>query len=607
MKTAPAIIVLTAGGQVLAERLRDALPDATIHGLSRRITNADIGFDDTMTHLATLFAAGTPIIGICAAGILIRAVAPQLADKRNEPPLIALAEDASAVVPLLGGHSGGNALARRIADALGISAALTTAGDTVFSIALDDPPAGWSVANPETAKTVMAARLAGDPVRLVVEAGDARWLTEGPMCWADQGEVGIFVTDQDRAGDTTTLVLHPPTLALGIGCERGADPAEVGALVDATLADNGLAKSSIAVVVSLDLKMDEPAVHAIATSCGVPARFFDAPALEAETPRLANPSDYVFQTVGCHGVAEGAALAAAGPQGTLVVPKTRSARATCAIARAPTIDPALCGRAQGRLTVLGAGPGNAAFRLPAANTALADATDIVGYGLYIDLLGSAAARLVNHEFALGEEEARCRHALDLAALGRNVILVSSGDPGIYAMAALVFELLDGSECWRHVAIEVVPGISAMQLAAARIGAPLGHDFCAISLSDLLTPWPIIETRIRAAAEADFVVAFYNPVSRRRQTQLTAARDILLGHRPPETPVAVARNLARDGERVDMLTLATLDPAALDMLSLVIVGSTASRTLRHGGRNHIYTPRGYTAQKGDRSPPKAGNP
>ena len=594
MSGAPAIVALTAGGRALAGKLRDALPGSTIHGLRRRVSDADAPFDDTMAHLAELFAAGTPIVGICAAGILIRALAPLLVDKRSEPPVIALAEDGSAVVPLLGGHAGGNELARRIADTLGIDAALTTAGDAVFGLALDDPPPGWTVANPPVAKAVMAARLAGEPVRLAVSAGDAGWLTPGAPGWAERADYSILVTDNAKPGDATTLVLHPPTLALGIGCERDTDPAELTALIDATLAEAGLAAASVALVASLDLKMDEPAVHAVAAHLGVPARFFDAATLDAETPRLLNPSDYVFRTVGCHGVAEGAALAAAGANGSLVVAKTRSPRATCAIARAPDLDPASIGRPQGQLTILGTGPGDAAFRLPAADVALAGATDIVGYGLYIDLLGSAAGRLQRHDFALGEEEVRCRHALDLAAEGRRVVLVSSGDPGIYAMAALVFELLDsaGATPWARIAVTVIPGLSAMQLAAARAGAPLGHDFCTISLSDLLTPWPVIEARIRAAAAADFVVAFYNPVSRRRQSQLAQARDILLTQRSAETPVIVARNLARDGERIDILTLGALDPAALDMLSLVIIGSSESRALHRGGRDHVYTPRGY---------------
>jgi cobalt-precorrin 5A hydrolase / precorrin-3B C17-methyltransferase len=188
---------------------------------------------------------------------------------------------------------------------------------------------------------------------------------------------------------------------------------------------------------------------------------------------------------------------------------------------------------------------------------------------------------------------RARRALDLAAGGRSVALVSSGDAGIYGLASLVFELIDGEDRaeWRRVAIDVIPGVSALQAAAARAGAPLGHDFCAISLSDLLTPWPTIERRLVAAASGDFVVALYNPRSARRVTQLVAARGILLAHRPAATPVAVARNLGRENESLVLTTLAEFDPGIVDMLTLVIVGNSETRLLA-GRTPRIYTPRGY---------------
>ena len=177
-------------------------------------------------------------------------------------------------------------------------------------------------------------------------------------------------------------------------------------------------------------------------------------------------------------------------------------------------------------------------------------------------------------------------------------LVSSGDPGIYALAALVFELLDRENRadWNRLAIEVVPGLSALQGAAARAGAVIGHDFCAISLSDLLTPWPEIERRLRAAAEADFVVALYNPVSRRRRSQLPAAREILLAHRPPDTPVVLARNLGRDGESVRLVELQVLTPDDADMLTVVLVGSSRTRLVSRGTHRFVYTPRGYAAKQ-----------
>jgi cobalt-precorrin 5A hydrolase/precorrin-3B C17-methyltransferase len=191
-----------------------------------------------------------------------------------------------------------------------------------------------------------------------------------------------------------------------------------------------------------------------------------------------------------------------------------------------------------------------------------------------------------------------------------VALVSSGDPGIYAMASLVFELLEGSRSSalpdhaHRVEIVVAPGISAMQAAAARAGAPLGHDFCVISLSDLLTPWEAIEARIRAAAAADFVIAFYNPVSQRRRFQLAAAKKILLEHRPPSTPVVLARNLGRDGETLVTVTLAELNVEQVDMLTLVLVGASTTRQVQAGGRTWTYTPRGYQRKRGP-SPPLRG--
>ncbi|NNE83028.1 MAG: precorrin-3B C(17)-methyltransferase [Alphaproteobacteria bacterium] len=592
---------MTTDGAILARRLASELPGAQVHGLAARVTDADIVFDDVGGHLAGLFAAGTAIIGVCASGILIRSLTPSLADKRDEPPVVAVAADGSVAVPLLGGHNGANALSRHIAAVLGGTAAITTASDLANGWALDDPPPGWTVANPAMMKPIAAAWLAGEPVALRQDAGDSTWLFDGGVTFADTGALAIHISDSAEPPQKDELLLHPPSLALGVGCERDVAPEALISLVDQTLEQAGLAPESVAVVTSLDVKMDEPAVHAVAAHLGVPVRFFDAPTLEAETPRLATPSDLVFRAVGCHGVAEGAALAAAGSDAALVVPKIRGRQVTCAIARAPAIDATSVGIQRGRLSIVGTGPGAADYRVPAADQAISRADHIVGYGPYIDLLGSTAAGKQRHEFALGEEEVRCRAALDLAEAGGQVVLVSSGDPGIYAMAALVFELLDRDDnmAWNRVALDVVPGVSAMQLAAARAGAPLGHDFCAISLSDLLTPWPAIEQRLRAAAEADFVVALYNPVSKKRRHQMATACEILQAHRPADTPVIIARNLARDGESVRVLPLAELAVDDVDMLSVVIIGNSNSRAVRRGEGEWVYTPRGYdTASEND---------
>ena len=596
-----ALVALDPGGLELARTLKPVLPGADIHGLEGRTEGADQVFADVAGHLRGLFGQSRPIVGICAAGILIRALAPVLGDKRLDPPVVALAQDGGVSVPLLGGHRGANRLALAIAEATGGQAALTTAGDVRLGLALDDPPPGWRVQNPEAAKAVTQALLAGGPVGLRVEAGDAGWIAASGAEFTGDAPLSIVVTDRAVADPGGDLVLHPPVLALGVGCERGTEPKELIGLTEKTLSGAGLAPGAVACVASLDLKADEDAVLALAAHLGVPARFFTAAELEAEAARLANPSDVVFREVGCHGVAEGAALAAAGKAGELIVEKTTSKRATCAVSRAPgVIDPEKTGRPRGKLTVVGIGPGHAGWRTPEATKALMDADDVVGYRLYLELIGDLIEGRKRHPSDMTEEEDRTRLALDLAASGKNVALVSSGDAGIYALAALVFELLDleARAEWNRVEVSVTPGISALQAAAARIGAPLGHDFCAISLSDLLTPWDDIEKRLQAAASGDFVVALYNPVSKRRTKQLARARDILLSARPPETPVVLARNLGRDGETIDVIPLSDLQPKLADMLTVVLVGSTRTRLMDRGGAPRVYTPRGY----GDRVGP-----
>ncbi len=580
----PALVCLTADGATLARRIPGEL-----HGLAGRVSGADIPFDDASAHIASLFTAGRPIVGFCAAGILIRAIAPLLADKTREPPVIAVSGDGTQIVPLLGGHRGANALAREIAAILGTNAAITTAGDSRLGVSLDEPPAGWRIANPDAIKPFAAGLIAGGAVRI---DGDAPWLA--PLKRSETAAHTIRITETVDQGAADRLVYHPPVLALGIGAERGVNAVEVEALARSALADAGLSAGAVACVVSVDVKSDEGAILTLADTLGVPARFFDAAALAKEEPRVSQTSEYVRATVGTPSVAEAAALAAAGPAAKLVVHKRKSARATCAVALAPSpIDATKVGRARGHLDIVGIGPGADAWRTPEVSAALRDAEAVVGYGLYLDLVAGLVAGKPRHETGLGDETGRVERALALAAEGRRVALVCSGDAGIYALATLAFERMEkGEPAWRRIAVRVCPGISALQAAAARLGAPLGHDFCAISLSDLLTPVADIERRLHAAAAGDFVVAFYNPASLRRRTLLPRAREILLAARGPDTPVALARNLGRGGEAVTIRALGDAWVDDVDMLTLVLVGSTATRRLDLPGRARLYTPRGY---------------
>ena len=319
----PAIIALSANGAVLARRIQAILRAGEVLGLEGRVTDCDRAFSNVPAILHDVFATGRPVIGVCATGILIRALAPFLISKESDPPVLAVAEDASVVIPLLGGHHGANTLAARLAQALGAVAALTTASDVALHAPLDSPPAGWRLRAGADYKRVAAELLSGASARIAVEEGPfPEWLLDLPQ--ADDAPIGIFASA--RADADADLVYAPQTIVLGIGCERLAEEEEVWALAEESLAKANIAPEAVACVASIALKAAEPAILALARRLGVPARFLDAARLEHEAPRLANPSDLVYRETGCHGVAEGAALAGAGEDGELILPKQRSAR-----------------------------------------------------------------------------------------------------------------------------------------------------------------------------------------------------------------------------------------------------------------------------------------
>ena len=356
-----------------------------------------------------------------------------------------------------------------------------------------------------------------------------------------------------------------------MGASTGAPAGAAAPLLSEALATAGLARESVAEVATIDRRATDPAIVAL----GPPVRAFPAEALAAVD--VPTPSEVVRAAVGTASVAEAAALLAAGTGAELVVTKRVAAQATVAVAR--RAGP------RGHLAVVGLGPGNVAHRTPAAEAAVRRAEVVIGYGPYVDAcadLLTAAQEIVRSP--IGDETVRAKQAVSEAAGGRRVALVCSGDAGIYAMASLTLEVAGDA----GVDVEIVPGVSAALASAALLGAPLGHDHVVISLSDLLTPWSAIEARLRAAAEADLVVALYNPRSRGRTWQFDAARDILLAHRAPSTPVGVVTDASREAQTVTLTTLAAVDPATVGMTTCVIVGSSTTRVI--GGR--MVTPRGY---------------
>jgi precorrin-3B C17-methyltransferase len=252
--------------------------------------------------------------------------------------------------------------------------------------------------------------------------------------------------------------------------------------------------------------------------------------------------------------------------------------------------------APGRLRIVGLGPGGDAWITPEASHLIANATDLVGYAPYLERLPPKPGQ-TRHQTGNRVEMERARHALRLVEDGRHVALVSGGDPGVFAMAAAVFQAIEeGESRWRDIDISVSPGILAMHAAAARTGAPLGHDFCAISLSDNLKPWPLVEQRLVTVATADFVIVLYNPASAARPDRIHDAFALLRGLKDASTPVVFARAVGRADEHISIETLASADPGRADMSTLIIVGSSETRIVpRDGGAPFVYTPRGKAAR------------
>ena len=535
----------------------------------------------------------TAFVVVGAAGLVTRLIAPLLQEKERDPAVVVVDPQGRYAIPLLGGHAAGaETLSQRIAALLGGAAVLTGASSGTGQLALDAFGLAWGWrkgGGPWTALMQRAA--AGTPIGVHQGSGSPQWQ-------ALPGCASLPLTTE--AEDAADLVVghhhgpgcrwHPPSLWLGLGCERGTSLPLLERLIDQALTSQRLAPEAVAGLASASRKADEPALLALAERRGWPLRFFEPEVLAPVA--VPNPSAAVAAEMGTASVAEAAALLAAGPDASLLLPKQIEHRqdgelgaATLAIAAAAS----QWAPQRGHLHLVGSGPGRLDLLTPEAREALAQSTVWVGYGLYLDLLEPLRRPdQLRLDGRLTEERARCAQALELASQGLPVALVSSGDSGIYAMAGLALELWLQQPADARPAFSVHPGISALQLAAARAGAPLMHDFCTISLSDRLTPWAVIERRLEAAAAGDFVVALYNPRSMGRDWQLGRARELLLAGRPATTPVAICRQMGREEEQVSLHPLGELPIEQVDMLTLVLVGN-ASSYVRDG---RMVTPRGY---------------
>ncbi|CAM5332032.1 precorrin-3B C(17)-methyltransferase [Streptomyces sp. NPDC007110] len=562
------LISATAAGAAARDRLAAAWPDRT------RVYDGPVG-----DAVRRAFGECGQLVCFLATGAVVRLIAPLLDGKAADPGVVCVDEGGRFAVALTGGHGGGsNELAHEVGELLGAQPVVTTATDAVGLPGLDTLglPVEGDVAG------VSRALLDGEPVALRAEV---TWPLPALPAGAE-GAYTIRVTDRLVEPAEREAVLRPPTLVVGVGASRGAPADEVLTLVRDALRDAGLSAASVAELATVDAKAGEPGIVEAAARLGVPL-VTHAPERLAAVP-VPHPSDAPLAAVGTPSVAEAAALIGGGD---LLVPKRKSQRAdgspamaTCAVARR---------QGRGRLAVVGLGPGARDLLTPRAKAELRRASVLVGLDQYVDQIRDLlrpGTRVL--ESGLGAEEERARTAVAEARQGRAVALIGSGDAGVYAMASPAL-----AEASDDIDVVGVPGVTAALAAAAVLGAPLGHDHVSISLSDLHTPWEVIERRVRAAAEADLVVTFYNPRSRGRNWQLPEALAILAKHRVPTTPVGVVRNASRPDESVRLTTLGGLDPATVDMMTVVTVGNTASREV--AGR--MVTPRGYRWQSAEEVP------
>ncbi|MFL1517409.1 precorrin-3B C(17)-methyltransferase [Pseudomonas prosekii] len=562
-RPAPAIVILGNGSLATARRIQQRYPDAMIHGLAGRVEGADQNYQEFGATLRELYQQDTPIIALCAAGIVIRTLAPLLLEKGAEPPVLAVAEDGSAVVPLLGGLGGVNLLAREIAAALEVSPAITTSGELRFGTCLLNPPSGYALGDLELGKRFVADLLSGETVRV---EGAAPWLADAQLPQDLQARLAIHVGHAARQADANELLIYPRNVLVAL--TAGSAQA-----IRAALHEANIAVQSLACLLADESDMANPTLREAALELDVPLRF--------------NPRSGSVLELGRSAVS--APLSEIAVNDSLAI-----------VVAAEPLDPLLIGRARGRLAVIGLGPGAAELMVPAVKAELARANDVLGYETYVRMAGPFRADQVLHCTDNREEMQRARHAFELAAQGRSVVVVSSGDPGVFAMAAAVLEALHESSDthWHNVELEMLPGVSASLATAAQAGAPLGHDFCVMSLSDNLKPWSIIEKRLDLAAQADLALAFYNPISRSRPWQLGRALEIVAQHRTAETPVVLGRDIGRPGQTLRVTTLGQLTPDQVDMRTMVLIGSSTTCVFpRAGGGEWVYTPRWYGDKPG----------
>ena len=593
------VFYITDKGHSLADRVAEHFPSMEV-----------VKFD--VSSVRNLWGERREFVFIMATGIVVRTIAPLLRDKRTDPGVVVLDEKGEHAISLVGGHLGGaNRLANEIASRLGSEAVITTASDVnnLPSLDLWARDCGFVVDNWDSLSKV-ATRLINEETLLVYSEVDIQ-LPEAFTREPDPRRADVLITKKQRVETCSSCVadqlyLRPRNLIVGIGCNSGTSAQEIEGAVKSVLLQHNLSFLSVHSIATIDKKAHEPGLLEFASRYDFRVRSFTADELNKVGGVV--KSEAVLKATGAHAVSEPSALLASGTIKPLV-PKQKSGNVTVAVAlrksrlsdsEGPSIEAEVnrTDGCKGQLFVVGIGPGGDNHITPRAKRAIAMSDIIVGYNTYLELIPDLISGKEIFSTGMTQEIDRCRKAIELALSGRKVSVISGGDPGIYAMAGLVFEIMkdvgEYGDTPMPLSIEVIPGISALNAAAARLGAPLMHDFVSISLSDRLTPWDVIAKRLNAAAMADFVIVIYNPMSRGRAGHFAHALEIIRQYRMPATPVGIVKAAMRPSEEVIVTNLEEVSDSKIDMQTTVIIGNSAT----YVWNNRMITPRGY-AKKLDR--------
>jgi cobalt-precorrin 5A hydrolase/precorrin-3B C17-methyltransferase len=572
-----AAFFVTNRGRLLAEKIGDLYP-----GL--KIIKYSVG------SVRKLWVEYGCFIFVMAAGIVVRTIGPLIKDKRYDPAVVVLDENGAYAISLLGGHLGGaNKRAREIAGFLKGEAIITTASDVSGLAPIDL----WARDND---LVIEDWKLLPHVGTFLINRGSLNVYTDIEIALpdefskvADPKAADLLITHTKSLSSHGGLYLRPKDLVVGIGCNRGTSAAEIEGAVEKVFDENNLSLASVFAVATVDMKEKEPGIRAFAGrySSGVLAFRPE----ELNSVKGVSRSEAAFRATGAKAVAEPAALLATGSERLLVL-KQKIGNVTVAVAernrRVKEVEEKVL-KAAGKIYVVGTGPGDIEHITPYAQKAIRRSETIVGYGTYTGLIKEIISDKEIFSTGMTQEIDRCRKAVELALGGKTVSVISGGDPGIYAMAGLVFELLKERQGDGPLPpVEVIPGISALNACAARLGAPLMHDFASISLSDRLTSWDLIERRLDAAAMSDFVIVLYNPKSKGRAGHITRARDIVMKYRSGDTPVGIVKGAMREDEKIVLTDLEKLPGHEIDMQTTVIIGN--SKTFRWN--DLIITPRGY---------------